>query len=183
MLSTNDRIIVRVVSGGKTLPEYSNKAGVFVVTHPGEIFEVSLKNQLGLPVSVVVTIGGTSVVDGKPITPTSRGYVILPESNFVLKGWRVDTDHIREFVFGDQPVTLKAVFFQIDNGRVSSEKYLKLSWPERFVGKVPLGKEVVTKAIFQPCHRQGKIAFASIALIPKEIVVRKANLARANSCN
>ena len=87
----------------KPLREYRDEHGnVFVEGRKKSAFYLEINNRHttnNRKVKAIISIDGLSVVDGKPASDKSSGYIIEPLSNIVVKGWRTGINTINEFFF------------------------------------------------------------------------------------
>lgn len=87
----------------KPLREYLDDQGnVFVEGRKKSAFYLEINNRHttnNRKVKAIISIDGLSVVDGKPASDKSSGYIIEPLSNIVVKGWRTGINTVNEFFF------------------------------------------------------------------------------------
>lgn len=65
----------------------------------GEEFDIFVENGTDRRISAVATVDGLSVMDGKPGSYRSPGYVVEPHSASVIPGWRLDPKNVAKFQF------------------------------------------------------------------------------------
>ena len=66
---------------------------------PGSNYEVLLSNRTKHTVEVVVRVDSLDVMDGKTASEKKRGYSIPPKSELTIKGFRVNAQKVKRFVF------------------------------------------------------------------------------------
>lgn len=94
-------VAMRPRSGGSNVKvkEYGHDGLTFVQGTDGEAYSVVLKNNGPDRAMFVVSVDGLSVIDGKPATKDSDGYVLEGYSSVEIKGWRTSLETVQEFVF------------------------------------------------------------------------------------
>jgi hypothetical protein len=75
----------------------------FVVGITGERYEIVLKNETEQRIEVVVTVDGLDVLDGKSGSYKKRGYIVEPESELTIDGFRTSDSSVAAFRFGSVP--------------------------------------------------------------------------------
>jgi hypothetical protein len=93
---------LNVLVAGKPITEYQHNDNIFVEGRKGSEFEVEFKNKTGKQVLVVPSVDGKSVLDGKPATPESRGYVVRAWGSIRIPGWTLDSNDVAKFTFEDK---------------------------------------------------------------------------------
>lgn len=73
---------------------------VWIAVSRGQEFEIALGNYSSRRVLAVPTVDGLSVVNGKPGSFESEGYIIRPGKKIVIPGWRLDNESVARFEFG-----------------------------------------------------------------------------------
>jgi hypothetical protein len=68
----------------------------------GAEYEVRVWNHGPRRVAAIVSVDGLSVINGKPASEASTGYLVSPHSSIVIKGWRRDMDRVAAFRFVDR---------------------------------------------------------------------------------
>ena len=89
----------RVLVNGKKTREYSHEGKVFIESKNGTEFEIDLKNHYGSRVMAIVSVDGVDVINGKPATNESSGYIIGGNDAIRVKGFRKDNDTVGAFKF------------------------------------------------------------------------------------
>lgn len=93
---------LRVIVGGKPIHEYEHKGNFFVEGRKGSQFELEFKNNTGKRVLAVPSVDGLSIMDGKPATGDSMGYVVPAHGSVRIPGWRLDASGVASFIFEDK---------------------------------------------------------------------------------
>jgi hypothetical protein len=93
---------LRVLVGGKPIHEYEHKGNFFVEGRKGSQFELEFKNNTGKRVLAVPSVDCLSVMDGKPATNESMGYVVPAHGSVRIPGWRLDAKGVASFIFEDK---------------------------------------------------------------------------------
>lgn len=88
-----------VLVNGRKVKEYRHNGLTFIEAKDGTEFTVEVKNHQYQRILAIVSVDGIDVVDGKPATEKSRGYIVNGNSADVIKGWRVSDTEIGAFKF------------------------------------------------------------------------------------
>jgi len=83
----------------KPLRQYGHDSRTFVEGKPGTPFCLVFRNHSSDRVEVVPSVDGLSVMDGKPATEDSEGYVVEPYRRVIIRGWRTSLKESSKFVF------------------------------------------------------------------------------------
>jgi len=91
-----------ILIGGQRVDEQLDKGSetTWIAVPRGQEFELFVRNDSCQRVLAVPTIDGLSVMDGKPGSWVSGGYVVEPASQMIIPGWRLDNDNVARFEFG-----------------------------------------------------------------------------------
>lgn len=92
----------KILVGGKPIHEYEHQGNFFVEGRRGSDFEIEFRNNTAQRVLAVPSVDGLSVMDGKPATPDSVGFVVAAHSTLRIPGWRLDAKGAAKFVFEDK---------------------------------------------------------------------------------
>lgn len=92
---------VEVLINGKAAREYGHQGQAFIEGKKGTPFTIRIKNNGYQRILAVPTIDGLSVMDGKPASYDSPGYIINGYGSYTVDGWRVSDDKVNEFFFTD----------------------------------------------------------------------------------
>ncbi len=98
----SNQVEVQVLVGGKPVKQYWHNLQWFVEARKGNQYEVKLKNNSYKRVLVIVSVDGLGVVDGKPATSDSPGYILDAYSSYSVKGFRVSNEEVNAFEFADK---------------------------------------------------------------------------------
>jgi hypothetical protein len=69
------------------------------VSRYGTEYEIRVWNHGPRRIAAIVSVDGLSVINGRPASASSPGYVIDPHSSIWIKGWRRDLDTVAAFTF------------------------------------------------------------------------------------
>jgi len=92
-------ISARVLVNGKKVREYAHDDKLFIESKDGTEFEIDVKNHNSNRVMVIVSVDGIDVINGKPATNDSSGYIIGGNDAIRIKGFRKDTETVGSFKF------------------------------------------------------------------------------------
>lgn len=85
--------------GGKEVIEYHKDGKIFVEGRKNKEYTLEIYNSTSKRILAIPSVDGLSVLDGKPASKDSNGYVINPHSVYEIKGWRINNDEVRNFFF------------------------------------------------------------------------------------
>jgi hypothetical protein len=102
--------------------EYEHKSEVYIEGRKGSDYTLRFKNNTANRVLAVMSIDGISVMDNKPASRDSNGYVIGAWQSVDVPGWRLDDSKVASFKFCPQGEredktyveSLKSAGFEID---------------------------------------------------------------------
>ena len=95
-----NNVIFEILVHGRPVKEYSHKGLVYVEGRPGTEFTLRVANNRTIRRALaVVTVDGRSVMNGRPGSYASGGYVLKPYSSIVIPGWRLDNEEVAKFFF------------------------------------------------------------------------------------
>lgn len=92
-----------VLINGRPIKKYGHNGLSFIEGRKNTVYTIKFKNNTSSQVLAIVSVDGLCVVDGKPATADSRGYIVPAYSPVEIKGWRVSEDRSSDFVFSDKP--------------------------------------------------------------------------------
>lgn len=85
--------------GRSPADKYSHKGKVYIEGRENSHYVIELSNHSNARALAVVSVDGLSVMDGKPASFASRGYVLNAKESVQIPGWSVDALTAAEFVF------------------------------------------------------------------------------------
>ena len=89
-----------VLINGSSVKEYSGPNGLtYIEGKKGSEFTLRIQNNSGRRILAVMTVDGLSVIDGKPASFNSQGYILDPWSSIKVPGWRLDDKEVAKFYF------------------------------------------------------------------------------------
>ena len=94
-----NNVEVNVLSNGKPVKFYANQGKTFVCANYGAEYSIRIRNNNSYRILAVCSIDGISIIDGKPASYESGGYVIDAYSSYEIKGYRKDSDTVGAFKF------------------------------------------------------------------------------------
>jgi len=104
MLLSGTSHTFNVLVNGKTAREYSHpqNTNTYIEGRSGSKFSLYFKNNSYQRVLVVPSVDGLSVMDGKPASNDSDGYVVDAWSSLEVPGWRINKSKVGTFKFCPQ---------------------------------------------------------------------------------
>jgi len=86
---------------GRALPVYESGGHWFVAGHPGNEYQVTIRNRERGDLLAVISVDGVNVVTGETAAAAQSGYVIERGRPLSVAGWRKSLDKIAAFYFTD----------------------------------------------------------------------------------
>lgn len=104
MQNNQFELAIAIPRDGKSIKirEYGRNNITFVEGKRGQPYSIQIRNSTPNRVMAIVSVDGLDVVDGKPATAESRGYIIEGYASAEIKGWRTSTSEVRQFFFDDK---------------------------------------------------------------------------------
>ena len=90
------------INGTKVKEHYGRDEGVYIEGRRGSEFTLKFRNRTYEKVLVVLSVDGLSVMDGKPASEKSGGYLCDPCATIDIPGWRINSDKVAKFQFQPQ---------------------------------------------------------------------------------
>lgn len=104
-----------VLVNGRPIKEYGHRGLTFIEGRKNQPYTIRFRNNSARRCLAVVSIDGIDVVDGKPATQESRGYIVPAYAAVEIKGWRTSTETVNDFVFTTKPEGYSAQSQQDDS--------------------------------------------------------------------
>jgi len=89
-----------VGDGGQLLPGIAVSGRNLVVGADGDRYRIVVRNGTSARFEVVASVDGLDVIDGKPASPSRRGYLVDPDGVLVIDGFRRSDSEVAAFRFG-----------------------------------------------------------------------------------
>jgi hypothetical protein len=94
-------ITVAIQNGsGEPLESVHVGGRTYVIGQAGERYTLVITNHTGHRFETVATVDGLDVINGKPGTMQSRGYLLMPHATLEIDGFRQSQDTVAAFRFG-----------------------------------------------------------------------------------
>lgn len=130
---------------GKAIRKYVHQGRTYVEGRKGTSFSLRFTNGSSKRTLFIPTVDGVSILDGKPGSYDSRGYIVGPHSSMTIHGWRVSDKEVAQFFFssGKEAYATKtkqgdnlgvigcAVFEEKETDRFEEEKEQLAEWAKR----------------------------------------------------
>jgi len=87
----------------RTLPVHVHEGRHYVVGHPGNEYEIRLRNRQRSDILTVVSVDGVDVITGETADWQQSGYVLGAHQGFGVKGWRKSLERTAAFYFTAWP--------------------------------------------------------------------------------
>lgn len=102
MNSSNYNYEFRVFVEGKEVKEYNHKNKTYVEGRRNSEYELYFRNKSSEEVLVIFSVDGLSVIDGKPASKNSRGYIVRGWDSVRVPGWTISDNKVAKFQFRPQ---------------------------------------------------------------------------------
>lgn len=94
-------IEVDIIINNKIAPIYKDESGdIFIEGREGSEYSIRVKNKTNQKVLVVPSVDGLSIMDGKPASTDSKGYILTSYATINIPGWSLNKDEVAKFMFG-----------------------------------------------------------------------------------
>lgn len=100
---------------GRTLPVYRHDGRYYVVGHPGNEYQVRVRNRTGADILAVVSVDGVNAVSGETADWGQTGYVLGRYQGYDIKGWRKSEQRVAAFFFTEHANSYAARTGRPDN--------------------------------------------------------------------
>lgn len=88
-----------LTSNGNVITEYHKKGNTYIEGRKGSEYSIRLTNKTGQKIMCILSVDGLDIVDGKPASHNSRGYILSAYQSTIIDGWRTDLENVRKFFF------------------------------------------------------------------------------------
>ncbi len=96
-------IVIYDRAQNRTLPVHIHEGRHYVVGHPGNEYEIRLRNRQRTDILTVVSVDGVDVITGDTADWQQSGYVLGAHQGFGIKGWRKSLERTAAFYFTALP--------------------------------------------------------------------------------
>jgi len=103
MRNNAKNVTIEVLVRGKPVREYKHTDGyTYIEGRKGTEFELRIHNKTFTKILAVPSVDGLSVMDGKPASSDSSGYIVGAYRRVTIPGWRLDDSEVAKFAFEDE---------------------------------------------------------------------------------
>src|SRR3990172_3420570 len=88
-----------VNEAGSVLPAYQHGGRTYVLGRLGQRYLVRVRNDSGRRAEVVISVDGRDVIDGRPSAWEKRGYIVEPQGEVSVDGFRLSDQSVAAFRF------------------------------------------------------------------------------------
>ena len=81
------------------IQQFDHKDKVYVEGREGSDYSIRVKNKNSGDILAIISVDGLSIVDGKPASEKSRGWIVKANSEINIPGWLVDSKAAAKFQF------------------------------------------------------------------------------------
>ena len=92
-----------VDEAGRILPTFQHRGRTYVLGQLGQRYLVRVRNDSGRRAEVVVSVDGRDVIDGRPASWDKRGYLVDPQGEVSIDGFRLNDQAVAAFRFSSVP--------------------------------------------------------------------------------
>jgi hypothetical protein len=89
-----------VDDGGAMLPGLAAAGRNLIAAVDGQRYQIVIRNTTSARFEVIASVDGLDVIDGKPAGIDRRGYLVDPQGELVIDGFRQSDDQVAAFRFG-----------------------------------------------------------------------------------
>ena len=115
---------------GRPLPVYWHEGRAYIVGKPGNEYSVRIRSRQGEDVLGVISVDGVNVITGETSATQQSGYVLAPNRQFDISGWRKNLASTAAFYFTPLPDSYAARTGRPDNvGVIGVAFYRKKAEP------------------------------------------------------
>ncbi len=93
-------ISIEVIVNGKSVRKYNHNGHTYIEGRKGSEYSLQIRNSSSQRKLVVISVDGLSIMDGKPASSDSNGYVLGAWQTTEIPGWRLDSSEVAKFKFG-----------------------------------------------------------------------------------
>lgn len=92
-----------VNEAGNVLPTYRHGGRTYVLGRLGQRYLVRVRNDSGRRAEIVISADGRDVIDGRPSAWEKRGYIVEPQGEVSVDGFRLSDQSVAAFRFSSVP--------------------------------------------------------------------------------
>jgi hypothetical protein len=97
------RVGLEVLVEGRALPTVRHAGKTYLpVPRLGVEYEVRVWNDGPRRIAAIISVDGLSVINGRPASEDSAGYLVDPHASIRIKGWRRSLDTVAAFSFEER---------------------------------------------------------------------------------
>lgn len=99
---------IGILVDGARLPIYYKDGRYFVAGEPGKAYAIEMLNPRGQRLEILESVDGRNVLKDEAASLFNSGMIVSPYQPWLNSGWRIDDDHVRQFVFGSPGESIAA---------------------------------------------------------------------------
>jgi hypothetical protein len=133
-------------TAGQTLPLYEHHGRRYVAGEPGHEYEIRLRNTGDGRTLAVTSVDGVNVVTGATAAWNQSGYVLDPQGDVAIDGWRKSMAEVAAFYFTSLPDSYAARTDRPDNVGVigvavfRERPRVEMAWADEARAAAPSGR-------------------------------------------
>lgn len=94
-------VLVEMLVNGLPVKKINYNGDTYLPVCAGDVFSLRITNNTSNRIKCAVSVDGLSIMDGKPASYNSAGYIVDANDRIVIKGYRRGDSEVREFVVSD----------------------------------------------------------------------------------
>lgn len=92
---------ISILVNGIPIRQYEHEGNFYVEGRKGSEYSIQIKNFYHQKILAVPSVDGLSVIDGKPASFDSDGFVVYPYQTLIIPGWFLDHQSVAKFKFSN----------------------------------------------------------------------------------
>lgn len=92
-------VCIEVLVDNRPVTEYFHEGATFIEGREGKDFTIKISNNRNNRVLAIPSVDGLSVLDGKPASHDSMGYIVPAHTSITIPGWTLDQTAAAKFFF------------------------------------------------------------------------------------
>lgn len=97
-----DQVSLEILVNNRPIKQHKHNKKVYVEGRKDSEYSILVKNDNNVPVYAVVSVDGLSVIDGKPASENSIGFLIDKKSSITVPGWLISEKEVAKFTFTEK---------------------------------------------------------------------------------
>ncbi|WP_019520683.1 hypothetical protein [Faucicola boevrei] len=118
---------------GTTLPLFRNNQAYYLKANAGDSYQLHYHNNSNTTYEIVASVDGLDVLDGSSASRYNNGYILYPNSDLVIEGFRKSQEAVASFTFSkpEDSYANHNVSGSIDNTGIIGMAVYELDLPKK----------------------------------------------------